>query len=125
MSNQQILLLLALTIGLSLLMVLSGLLFQFSFPLICHLYTWGFAGATTAMHLWLVRTHQTDNTMFISYFMGTVLVKMMITMIPLFLYLHFFPEHKAPVALAFLVVYFVFTGIETYLIYKKIKQKAV
>lgn len=125
MSKRQVLFLLSLTIGFSLAMLLSGVLFGFYFPLICHLYTWGFAAATTAMHVWLVRTHKSDATMFVSYFMGTILAKMMITFTPLFLYLHFFPEHKAPVALSFLVTYFVFTGIETYLIYKKIRQNPV
>lgn len=125
MSKRQILYLLFIAIAFSIAMVLSGILFGFYFPLICHLFTWGFAAATTLMHLWLVRSHESDSTMFVSYFMGTVLVKMMITFIPLFLYLHFFPEHKAPVSLSFLITYFVFTGIETYLIYKKIRHKPV
>lgn len=113
---------LSLTAVLSASMFLSGEIFEFHFPLICYLFTWGFALLTALLHQWLIRTHNSNRDMFVSYFMAGVFIKMMLTLVPLFGYLYFHPEDKVPVALSFLVVYFGFTGFETVRIYNYIRK---
>lgn len=104
-------------------MLLSGNILGFHFPLISYLFTFGFAILTTLLHLWLVKTHNTNPDMFVSYYMAGVFIKMMFTLVPLFGYLYFYPEDKAPVALSFLVTYFGYTGFETVLTYRYIRKK--
>lgn len=113
----------SLTVLLTVGMFLSGYYLGFHFPLICYLFTWGFAILSVLLHLWLTKTHDSDPDMFVSYYMAAVFIKMMFTLVPLFGYLYFYPENKAPVALSFLVVYFGFTGFETVLMYRYLRKK--
>lgn len=123
MSKQFFIYTVSLTVLLTAIMYLSGHTVGFHFPLISYLFTWGFALLTTLLHGWLTKTHASDPDMFVSYFMAAVFIKMMFTLVPLFAYLYFYPEEKAPVALSFLVTYFGYTSFETVLIYRKIRKK--
>lgn len=103
------------------------LAFEFLLPVamppVNYIFVGALAIATMIMYVVMQHAHKSQSGLFVSFFMLSVLVKMMVTLSLLFGYLYFYPEEKLAVAISFVCTYFLFTGIEVALLYGKLQQK--
>jgi hypothetical protein len=108
---------------------LSAFLFGFelvvarlSFPLAVYLFVWAFALLTIGIHNLLMSANEKSPQRFVTYFMGSVSVKLFSTLIFLFVYLYFNREDRIAVALSVFGTYVVFTALEVLTLYRKLSR---
>lgn len=83
-----------------------------------------FAVFTAVIHHILVRTNEKNPKLFITYFMGSISLKLFLTLIFLLLYIFFNPHEKIVVGIGVLVVYISFTAFETISLYNKLTARS-
>lgn len=82
-----------------------------------------FSGLTYILHAWLLRANERSPKAFITYFTGSISIKLFFTLIFLLVYLYFNRSEKWIVGLTTIVVYLTFTAMEVVSLYKKITSK--
>lgn len=102
-------------------MVLFGLDYYIAnvqIPIVSYLFLGLFAIITFLIHQWLIAANQKSPQQFVTFFMGSITLKLFLTVTVLFVYLYLNREERIPVALSFMSTYLLFTVIEVVSLYK-------
>lgn len=92
-------------------------------PLISYIFLGLFAIITFLIHQWLIAANQKSPQQFVTFFMGSITLKLFFTVTLLFVYLYLNREQRVPVALSFMTTYLLFTVIEVVSLYKLMVSK--
>jgi hypothetical protein len=92
-------------------------------PLVSYLFLGLFALITLLIHRWLVAANNKSPQQFVTFFMGSITLKLFFTVTLLFVYLYLNREQRVPVALSFMSTYLLFTVIEVVSLYKLMVPK--
>lgn len=92
-------------------------------PLVSYIFLGLFAIITFLIHQWLVAANQKSPQQFVTFFMGSITLKLFFTVTLLFVYLYLNREQRVPVALSFMSTYLLFTVIEVVSLYKLMVPK--
>jgi hypothetical protein len=87
-------------------------------PIISYIFLGLFAVITFLIHQWLIAANQKSPRQFVTFFMGSITLKLFFTVTLLFVYLYLNREERVPVALSFMSTYLLFTVIEVVSLYK-------
>jgi len=87
-------------------------------PIISYIFLGLFAVITFLIHQWLIAANQKSPQQFVTFFMGSITLKLFFTVTLLFVYLYLNREERVPVALSFMSTYLLFTVIEVVSLYK-------
>jgi L-asparagine transporter-like permease len=79
---------------------------------------------TAAVHGFLLYTHNREPQKFITKFMLTSGIKILLYLVMIIIYLLFFPENAAIFLLSFLSFYFLFTLFEVFSIHRTLKKNS-
>jgi hypothetical protein len=107
-------------------MILFGLNYflpNVQIPLVSYIFLGLFAVITYLIHQWLVAANQKSPQQFVTFFMGSITLKLFFTVTLLFVYLYLNREQRVPVALSFMSTYLLFTVIEVVSLYKLMVPK--
>lgn len=87
-------------------------------PMVSYIFLGLFTIITFLIHQWLVAANQKSPQQFVTFFMGSITLKLFFTVTLLFIYLYLNRAERVPVALSFMSTYLLFTVIEVVSLYK-------
>lgn len=92
-------------------------------PPVNYIFVLIFGLLTVRIHKWLLDANEKSPKLFVTYFMGSISVKLFLTLIALFIYIYLNREERVEVALSFFVTYVTFTGLEVTTLYNKLRSE--
>ncbi len=87
-------------------------------PFVNYLFLLLFAAITFLIHQWLIAANRKSPRQFVTFFMGSITLKLFLTVTLLFVYIYLNRDERIPVALSFMGTYLLFTVIEVVSLYK-------
>jgi len=87
-------------------------------PIICYVFVALFSLITFLIHQWLISANRKSPRQFVTFFMGSITLKLFFTVTLLFIYIFLNREERVPVALSFMGTYLLFTVLEVVSLYK-------
>jgi hypothetical protein len=87
-------------------------------PIINYIFVFLFALTTFLIHQWLMAANRKSPRQFVTFFMGSITLKLFFTITLLFIYIYLNRDERIPVALSFMSTYLLFTVIEVVSLYK-------
>lgn len=92
-------------------------------PPVNYVFVVVFGVLTVRIHKWLLSANEKSPKLFVTYFMGSISVKLFLTLIALLIYIYINREERVEVALSFFVTYVAFTVLEVTALYNKMITK--
>lgn len=92
-------------------------------PIFIALYVY-FPMITSIIHAVLIKQIDKRPQLFVNYFMGSMSVKLFLSLILLLVVLYTMPKVRVPFALMFMLMYLVYTALSVTIVFKKLKQNA-
>jgi len=93
---------------------------QIELPAVLYFFVLAFSALTAGIHNWLTRANERNPKLFVTYFLGSVSIKLFATLIFLVVYIFLNRDEKVAVGLGVFAIYASFTVIEIVSLYKKI-----